>query len=293
MRMIKRSIILFFVSLITTGLIVSAEEEEISMADILANSQDETLYSELFDRELYTKEVNSANEALKDYDLSGAPFALVYRSGSFPQNVFTQPLEEILIYAEQTCLPSYRYYYAVLVDDTVIGVEHYSKPTDSTKSLGLSAPIDRSWLARLFSTKVQSDFLGENYTIKEVYCFDNFWNGQGGEIYYVTDRGTFVKHYSFYNAEPLVFSEDEFQIYIERYNQYCDEHHHDLNGETLIGGITFAEFYNNMDTYMQKPTNRKIAYWWVYILIAAVVFLLLLFFWMLKSDKKQRKQPKP
>lgn len=274
-----------FILTVISSLPVHAENGKTTMADVLSESRDNAFCSELFNTEFY-------DQSLKEYDFSKAPFALVYFGSPFFDDAYCKPLDEILSYCNETLLPSFQYYYAVYINNAVVEVVNYNKPSDKTKSLG-KVVVERNteWLRRVFTMEAQSDFLGEIYTIEKVYCFDDFNNMDGGTIYYVTDHGNFVKHYASREADPLIFPEEEFRIYAERYNAYTKAHMYDSNGNILVGHTSFAEFYKNMDTYMQEPTNQKIPHWG-YILIAAVVFLLLVFIWMLKSDKIKRKHPK-
>lgn len=102
-------------------------------------------------------------------------------------------------------------------------------------------------------------FLGEEVTIRDVYCFNSLTQHRGVVLVYETDGGRFVRYYEHEYASYVEFSWDDYEAYAIAYFAYISsyEYNYDENGYALGGGISFLEFTENPEKYVPDPNINK------------------------------------
>jgi len=215
---------------------------------------------------------NIFSSQLSSEDLTSLKDASLYESGHVPISIDNQPimkiyneiywacsntnLNEILLYAEQSNVFDY-----VAFNENVRLRKIVSK---ELISIGFSP--EKSSLNYTNDIKEMSsnfEIFGRQCQILNIYCFDGFSSHQGASIYFVTDQGTYIKHYENKHSNGIWFEEEQYKKYADEYYNYLisQENNYTENGEPIGGGnLSFISFINKSNnssgTIVNKPENN-------------------------------------
>lgn len=133
------------------------------------------------------------------------------------------------------------------------------------------------------------DILGTSCKVLNIYCFDMFTSHMGSSIYFVTDKGTFVKYYADQMSEGVWFTEQEYRNYASEYYDYLisPENNYNEKGEPVGGGL--VPFLSYIDNYHNKTSDGLESSVIGYIIIIFVLTAIVIFgiIWFVIAKKKR------
>lgn len=111
------------------------------------------------------------------------------------------------------------------------------------------------YLQDIIASPIEINFLGKNCTVTDLICFDDF-AAKEDVIFFRTDKGDFVRVYSYWSAEPYVdYRMEDFQVYAKAYYELISsyDYNYDENGSGKGGGggdfISFTKEYEPVSAW--------------------------------------------
>ncbi len=230
------SFITFLILFITFACLISAENLDVSsnatfdqgISNVLINQLSEKDFNDLQNEDLYLK--NTPFESVEN-----EPVLKIYTDLFMWHS--SKDLNEILSLADQLDY----IHYAILNKNIMLTKGIYSDRVyigTSPISINLNYINDIK--------KITSDFtiLGKKLKILNIYCFDEYSSHFGASVYYVTDNGTYIKHYKTEYSSGVWFEEEEYNKYSTDYYNYISsyEYNHGADGTLVGGGLSFIDY---------------------------------------------------
>ena len=109
---------------------------------------------------------------------------------------------------------------------------------------------------------VDTEILGEQCEISNIYCFNGVSSHKGVAVHFVTDKGVFVKYYENYQTEGVWFSGEDYREYAEGYYNYSisPENNYSENGGLVGGTETFLSYIKNIHGNNDATSNDTAIY---------------------------------
>lgn len=119
-----------------------------------------------------------------------------------------------------------------------------------------SASAELNFITDIQTMQANTEILGTQCSVINVYCFDMFSSHMGASIYFITTEGTFVKHYQDQFSDGVWFTEQEYGDYAIGYYNYISapENNYDENGSPLGGTTSFLSY---IDNYHNKASSKS------------------------------------
>lgn len=85
--------------------------------------------------------------------------------------------------------------------------------------------------------------------MENIICFDGIASHDGIVVYYVTDKGTFVKYYDSYTSQAMTYEEKDFSKYAQEYYKYStsSKNNYFMDGSPICGDTSFAYYMENRE----------------------------------------------
>lgn len=210
------------------------------------NQSIEPEISTVFSNQLSSKELND----LQNKDLYSFDYELTHAESRPIMKIYNavywfcshKSLDEILSYAEQSTVCDY-----VILDEDI---RVRKLDLKEKVSIGISPQSSSyNYIKDLKEINVVYNILGNKCNILQIYCFEGFTSYQGASIYFVTNQGTFIKHYEKGDSQGVWFEEKQYQIYAQEYYNYISspENNYNENGEPIGGAqLSFISFVNGL-----------------------------------------------
>jgi len=201
-----------------------------------------------------------------------------------PYNYADKPLSEIEEIKKTTWFLSCRMIEYLIINPDGTAKVMLCSENQNTNEVTIrdnTEDAETEYLEKLLFQKADADFNGNTYRIKRIVAFDSFAEHQGACIYVETTGGIFIQYYSHSQADPVVYTQDEFGKWGKAYSEYLssEEHNYNEKGEPLYGGNTnFTSFIEqvksgkiDVDSITPLPGEPAPNWWWL--LIPAVLLV--------------------
>jgi competence protein ComGC len=232
----------------------NSQDTDLSMDEklvsVLKNQLSADEYEILNNKDLYNKN----NEFLKDFSLEDKPVIRIYW-----EDFWGFSMNELIDVANARNYKAY----AVLDDEYVLLKIVFQDGTPTIIGKVDAEPTLPNYLADLKMMTAETEILGQQCKIENVYCFDTLSMYLGTAVYYCTDQGVFVKYYDYEDALSSTgfwFAEQDFNFYSEAYADYLAATAYDENGVGLNGrGTGFLEYIENQEEYDKQAAELEAA----------------------------------
>ena len=151
-------------------------------------------------------------------------------------------VNEIIDYAKSDYIPAYYIVFDSLY--TVLRVNETGNISVSQTDYENSAP---TYVEDIRNQTVNATFCGTQCSVEKIVCFEDF-SITGAAVYYITDKGNFVKFYDTKDSDAVEFSESDYRKIAYSYMLYLIDHATDENGnvQNVYGQPRFMYFLENI-----------------------------------------------
>ena len=172
---------------------------------------------------------------LKDYSVEGKPILVTFNTNGW--YYAAQPELDAAI--DEACREGAIDY--MVLDEMPVRICKLTTREEYHSPVFDEIPV---YISDIMNGSVKQAFCGDEYTIKNLICFDSASSLKGVIVYYITDGGVFVRYYENYTSQAVEFAFEKFQPYAEAYHEITTsyEYNYDENGSPKTGGISFIDF---------------------------------------------------
>lgn len=128
------------------------------------------------------------------------------------------------------------------------------------ETIGPTAP---TYITDIVEGKQKQTFLGAEYTVENVICFDGSGNHHDHTaVFYLTDGGTFVRVYNRTDTTAVEFTLEDFQEKAHNYYSFITSYEYLYNEDgkerNAAGAGFFLDYTVNPERYHQRYRHRSI-----------------------------------